>query len=161
MFMDLKPKAIVNSYVQIETEIPKRRMQLTKKHLIIKSKDGKNFEACFAEKVEPGDFVKVLSSNGTTLVIAKVNKVSVQRNYGAFAPLTEEGTILVNGILASCYALTENHNTAHLSFWPWRIFNGFIDRFTDNKTQTGQHWYVHMLRTINQLTGLLPEIYTL
>ena len=162
MFMDSKPRSFVSNYVEIETDSPKRTIQLTKRHLIIKSENSKSFGTFFAEKVKPGDFVKVLSSpNGSSLVTARVKKVSLKRNYGAFAPLTADGTIVVNGILASCYALTENHHTAHLSFLPWRIMNGFVDNHSSsNHVQTGEHWYVFVLRTVNRLLGFLPEVYT-
>ena len=161
MFMDSKPSAVVDNYVEIETDNPKRKMQLTRKHLIIiKSENKMNFETTFAEKVKPGDYVKVLSANGTVMVATKVKKVSLQRNYGAFAPLTAEGTILVNGIMASCYALTEDQNIAHLSFLPWRVVYGLANQYSHNDIQIGEHWYVSILRTINRLFGLLPEIYT-
>ena len=161
MFMDSKPDAVINNYIEIETENPKRRIELTKKHLILKSENGQNFEATFAENVKAGDIIKALSSNGTSLVTTMVRKIKLKRNFGAFAPLTEEGTVLVNGIMASCYALTENHKMAHLSFLPWRAVTGIFNQFGNNGVQTGEHWYVHMLRTINRLFGLLPEIYTL
>ena len=161
MFMDSKPDAVINNYIEIETDNPKRRIELTKKHLILKSENGQSFEATFAENVKAGDIIKALSSNGTSLVTTMVRKIKWKRNYGAFAPLTEEGTVLVNGIMASCYALTENHDMAHLSFLPWRAVNGIFNQFGNNGIQTGEHWYVHMLRTINRLFGLLPEIYSL
>lgn len=161
MFMDAKPDLAIKSFIEIETENPKRKIQLTKRHLIITSRDNNNFEATFAENVNRGDFVKVLLSNESSLAAARVSSVRLQANVGAYAPLTEEGTILVNGILASCYALTERHSTAHLSFLPWRYMNGIFNRITYHKTQTGQHWYVRILRTINRLFGLLPEIYSL
>lgn len=160
MFMDSKPSVVVDDYIEIETENPKRRMQLTRKHLIIKSENKIKFETIFAEKVKPGDFVKVLSANGSFMLTTKVKKVSLQRNYGAFAPLTVEGTILVNGIMASCYALTEDQDTAHLSFLPWRVVYGLANQYSHNDKQIGEHWYVRVVRTINRLFGLLPEIYT-
>lgn len=160
MFMDSKPGAFVNDFIEIETENPKRRLELTRRHLIIISKDKEHFQASFAEKVKRGDFVKVLSSNESKLEVARVKNVRLRRNRGAYAPLTEEGTILVNGVLASCYALTEKQNIAHFSFLPWRYTYGIFNQFTHANIQTGQHWYVRILRTINRLTGLLPEIYS-
>lgn len=160
MFMDHKPDIFINNYVVIEMENPLRRIELTKRHLIFASKANTTFQTIFAEKIKPGDLVKVLSpTNSSELITAKVTKVSLQRKRGAFAPLTEEGTILVNGVLASCYALTENQNTAHMSFLPWRKAFDFTKHFSSTKIQTGLHWYVRILRTINRYLGALPEIY--
>ena len=160
MFMDNKPDIFIKNYVIIETESPPRRIELTKRHLIFVSKANTTFQTIFAEKVKPGDHVKVLSpSNSSVLITAKVTRVSLKRRRGAFAPLTEEGTILVNGVLASCYALTENQNTAHMSFLPWRKAFDLTKHFTSTKIQTGLHWYVRILRTINRYLGALPEVY--
>ena len=158
MFLDSKPDAVIDNYIEIETENPKRRIELTHKHLIYKSEDGQNFQATFAENVKAGDIIKALSSDGSSIVTTSVSKIKLKLNYGAFAPLTEEGTVLVNGIMASCYALTENHSMAHLSFLPWRAVNGVFNQFGNSSVQTGEHWYVQILRIINRLFGILPEI---
>ena len=44
---------------------------------------------------------------------------------GLYAPLTVEGTIVVNGVLASCYASIE-HDMAHLILKPMHFFPGMI-----------------------------------
>ena len=41
---------------------------------------------------------------------------------GAYVPLTDEGNIIVDGILASCYPSSVDHNLAHLSMAPIRWF---------------------------------------
>ena len=41
---------------------------------------------------------------------------------GAYVPLTDEGSIIVDGILASCYPSSVDHNLAHLSMGPIRWF---------------------------------------
>ncbi len=158
MFMDARPQADINSYVVIETFNPAKKIELTKKHLILASKDGVKFETVFAERVQPGDYIKVLLSNKTGIVKAQVDNVKFRSSYGAFAPLTEQGTLFVNGILASCYALTEEHDTAHLSFLPWRYTYDIIRHFQSIIPQKGLHWYARMLRTINSYLGVLPEV---
>ena len=40
---------------------------------------------------------------------------------GAYAPITMEGNISVNGVLASCYASTD-HDLAHIGMTPLRWF---------------------------------------
>ena len=53
---------------------------------------------------------------------------------GAFVPLTVEGTIVVDGVLASCYA-SFDHDWAHLLTTPFRwlpwLFESEADREAD------------------------------
>ena len=47
---------------------------------------------------------------------------SVYKNIvGAYVPMTTEGNIMVDGVLASCYA-SADHDLAHLSMAPLRWF---------------------------------------
>ena len=45
---------------------------------------------------------------------------------GAFTPLTMEGNILVDGVLASCYAFPD-HDFAHITMTPMRWFPALLD----------------------------------
>ena len=40
---------------------------------------------------------------------------------GAYSPLTMEGNIMVDGILASCYASFPDHDLAHIGVTPVRL----------------------------------------
>ena len=46
-------------------------------------------------------------------------------NLGAFVPLTKSGNIVVDGVLASCYA-SVHHDIAHLGMAPMRYFPQLI-----------------------------------
>ena len=45
---------------------------------------------------------------------------------GAYTPLTNEGTIIVDGALASCYAHSPGHDLAHIAMTPVRWFPGIL-----------------------------------
>ena len=47
---------------------------------------------------------------------------------GAFVPLTQEGDIMVNGILASCYA-SFHHDLAHIAMIPMKLFPKAVEWF--------------------------------
>eukprot|EP00794_Sanderia_malayensis_P003176 gene3176-3646_t len=166
MFLDARPHTLIRNYVSIKTFEPtERRIELTKKHLVFASQDGVKFQTVFAERVQPGDYIKVLTSNNSALVVAQVNEVAVESYEGAFAPLTEHGTVIVNSAAASCYALTEEHDIAHWSFLPWRYIYNVYKHFgiattttTATNPQIGVHWYAKWLRTINSYLGVLPDI---
>ena len=41
---------------------------------------------------------------------------------GAFAPMTETGSIVVNGFVASCFAIVRKHWLAHWAMTPFRAY---------------------------------------
>ena len=55
-----------------------------------------------AKDVEIGD--KVFVKHGNEMVTSVVEKIEVTKMTGAYVPLTEHGTIVVDGVLTSCYA---------------------------------------------------------
>lgn len=74
-----------------------------------------------AGRVEAGDFLLVAGEGGVTL--EKVVDVSYHVDGGVFAPLTTEGTLVVDGVVASCYAIIDSQAIAHWAFLPVRLYN--------------------------------------
>ena len=70
---------------------------------------------------------------------------------GAFVPLTMEGNIVVDGVLASCYAAID-HNLAHIGMTPLRWFPDVLEwMFGEGK---GSESYVQFAGELAK--GLLP-----
>ncbi|CAF5079504.1 unnamed protein product, partial [Rotaria sp. Silwood1] len=69
---------------------------------------------------------------------------------GYYAPLTMKGTLLVNNVLASCYANVNNHHLAQYYMAPFRYYYKFArfislnDPFNINKTE-GLYWTVNIM----------------
>uniref|UniRef100_A0A915EVF4 Uncharacterized protein n=1 Tax=Ditylenchus dipsaci TaxID=166011 RepID=A0A915EVF4_9BILA len=105
-------------------------IRLTAKHLIyICSQQAQlaSKQAILAEQVQVDDCLWVMEhlENGEyQLVKKKVVDVSVVLERGIYAPITSNGDILVNNVLASCYVLIQ-HNILQQSFvkmlkeWSW------------------------------------------
>lgn len=105
----------------------------------------------FAEQIEQGDFL-LIHINGT-LVPRVVTDVTAELHRGIYAPLTNEGTIIVNSVTASCYALVDSQSIAHWSFMPIRAVNTMQHWFGTSiqpiiSRQSGIHWYANALYSI-------------
>lgn len=133
------------SYIIIEAEGHPYSLQLTPNHLIFASRDQMaEFLPVYAHRVQVGDFVQIFV-NGTRLLPSKVVNVSIQEETGVYAPLTSHGTLLVNGILTSCYANIEWHEMAHRSFAPIRLLYNMFSILPEFIGNDGIHWYCHFL----------------
>lgn len=106
----------------------------------------------FASDTHPGQCVLTLEDRGEGLLKGKLSRITrlrVWEDRGAYAPLTAHGTLLVNGVLSSCYAAVEKHQLAHRAFGPLRLLYGWIGPNRDQGE--GLHWYAHVLYWIGKL----------
>ncbi|NWH24435.1 SHH protein, partial [Grus americana] len=148
----------------IETRQPRARLLLTAAHLLFvapqhnQSQEGTpSSRALFASRVRPGQRVYVLGEGGRQLLPAAVHSVSLREEAsGAYAPLTAQGTILINRVLASCYAVIEEHSWAHWAFAPFRLLQGMLAALcpfgggvpVGAPAAPGIHWYSRLLYRI-------------
>lgn len=104
----------------------------------------------FASEVQPGQCVLTsqgkAGSQGTLSVVTFVDE---QRSTGLYAPLTQHGSIVVNSVLASCYAAVDNHHLAHWVLAPLRFFYSLM-RPSEPQTN-GLHWYPWLLQRLGQM----------
>ncbi|XP_053564052.1 desert hedgehog protein [Bombina bombina] len=144
LFMDLDTNKVA-TFVAIETEGHPYKLLLTPYHLIFAAKNPlADFVPIFAHNVQVGDLVQI-HNNGTKLIASRVLSVSTEERMGVYAPLTAHGTLLVDGILTSCYAVIEWHQLAHQSFAPIRFLYSISSVFTNMLGSEGVHWYCHFL----------------
>ncbi|XP_058789553.1 sonic hedgehog protein [Phymastichus coffea] len=152
-----------------------RAIRLTPTHLLLVHGRG----TVFAAHVHPGDRLLIRLDITSSLGWDEVLESKLILEQGAYAPLTMAGTILVDDVIASCYALVDSQNLAHAAFLPLRIWSGFESTFAslrrhlllkssssrqivntipntraDNTTQ-GVHWYASLLYSIS--TYVLPK----
>ena len=81
-----------------------------------------SFRAVFASSLRNGDYVLV-NDDTKGMTKDRVVSVSAVSLAGVYSPVTEQGNIIVENILASCYADFENHQLIHLAFAPFRWFH--------------------------------------
>ncbi|KAJ8389797.1 hypothetical protein AAFF_G00115030 [Aldrovandia affinis] len=152
-FLDRDPAARKH-FVVIKTE-GGASLSLTVAHLLFVTEGncsaGSTMRTVFAGEVQPGQCVLTAAGGGR---LSRIARVGLREDRGAFAPLTRHGTLLVNGVLASCYAALDQHHLAHWALAPLRL----LYRCTGPGRHhgDGMHWYSRALHWIGTLL-LDPE----
>lgn len=131
-----------------------------------------NIRTVFAESLQVGNILLVINSNSSEIIEDSVVEIKAVLKYGVYAPLTKTGTVVVNDIVASCYATVDSQVLAHYAFLPlrlsWNIQEGLFriwnilnkpltiwsedsNPVTSNSRQLhsyGVHWYAKLLYTV-------------
>jgi hypothetical protein len=105
-----------------------------------------------AKNIRIGMKIYVLNNNGLLSIETISNVIDVVKQ-GYVAPLTQEGTLIVNNVAASCYATIASHRLAHAVLAPMRWWYGL---FGESNEVIGIHWFPKMLYEMT--TFLMPSI---
>jgi hedgehog len=108
----------------------------------------------YADQVEENDFLLVNVNNN--LEPQRVTEVRAIRSRGFIAPLTREGTVVVDSVAASCYALVNSQSLAHISFMPYRTLKTVENWFSSSQQpsatkQNGLNWYAKALYSVKDI----------
>ena len=139
----------VATFLAIHTDT--HTVQISQKHLLyIQDKTNSKGFYDFAKNIKVGQYVLTAAIEGG-FVASRVNGVESFVNAGVYAPLTAEGTVVVDGVVASCYAEVKSHNLAHMAIWPYRMWKQYVDSasYTTQEMPT----YVKFLQTF-----VLPSV---
>jgi len=93
---------------------------------------GEHFKhARFAKEIRQGDYV--FSVNSQTNASATYKKVAAidfeQSDKGLYSPLTTSGTLIVDGVLVSCYATIPSQRLMHWLWSPLRVIYWVLEYF--------------------------------
>lgn len=131
------------------------RISLTAAHLIFVSEGNcsegaeparGSLKTMYAGDAQPGQCLLV--PGGRTGGLSRISRVSVTMRAGLFAPLTQQGTIVVNGVAASCYAAVDQHQLAHWAFAPLRLMYSWTGSAGGHGD--GVHWYPRVLHWLGR-----------
>ena len=83
-------------------------------------------DVVFASDVRIGDLVLVHDHYKGMVAVAVVH-LEVVVSSGLYSPLTYQGNIVVDNVLASCYSDFDSHELQHFAFLPIRLFYRILD----------------------------------
>ncbi|XP_034249194.1 desert hedgehog protein [Thrips palmi] len=139
------------------------------------TKDDVEVVTEFAERVRPGDRVLVPGAtrhdrlegdDRDDAVLDAVVDVQLVLERGVFAPLTRAGTVVVDDVVASCYAVVDSQRLAHWAFGPLRVWFNLKEAVQrlgramalsgkaakPPPPQQGIHWYADALYSLARTT---------
>ncbi|KAM8731330.1 sonic hedgehog protein [Acanthopagrus schlegelii] len=151
MFID-QDSATKRLFYVIETDSG-QKITLTAAHLLFvghNSTDEERMSAIFASEVRRGQKVFVFDAERSRLEPVTVKRIYTQEQVGSFAPVTMQGTVVVDQVLASCYAVIEDHVLAHWALAPVRLAHWVSSLLFSSQNQVsaqsdGVHWYSKIL----------------
>ncbi|XP_029002595.1 sonic hedgehog protein [Betta splendens] len=153
MFID-QDSATRRIFYVIETESG-QKITLTAAHLLFVGRDNvtereQSMSAIFASQVQPGQTVFVFHAERSGLKPVTVKRIYTQEREGSYAPVTVQGTVVVDRVLASCYAVIEDHDLAHWALAPVRVAHWLSSLLFRSQPQAsaqsdGVHWYSKIL----------------
>lgn len=173
LFMDRNLEQVEN-FVQIHT-VSGATLTVTPAHLVlIWHPTERRLEFMFADRVQENDYVLV-HDQYNRLSPQRVQRLKVAHRPGVVAPLTRTGTIVVDSVTASCYAVVNSQKLAHWGLGPMRLLATMRSWLPDsNDVTTGQaksvatnstvsattrtrgiHWYARFLYALKDI--VLPH----
>lgn len=175
-FLDRQPEA-ERVFYSVVTECG-RHLTLTPGHLVfyVGPDQKEPLLPTFAARIRPGGFVLAQGSGNDTggvwrrfsvnartssdLRPVRVRDVRAVWLSGVYAPLTREGTVIVDGVAVSCYAGVQNQALAHWAFAPLRLWRSLLAPSKPTPCGfDGVHWYADALYRL--FYRLLPSSYLL
>ncbi|KAI4806828.1 hypothetical protein KUCAC02_017626 [Chaenocephalus aceratus] len=128
------------------------KITLTAAHLLFVGQNNTDntdeMSAVFASQVQTGQTVFVFDAERRRLEPACVKRIFTHEYEGSFAPVTVQGTVVVDQVLASCYAVIQDHDLAHWALAPVRFFywvNSLLYQRPTSAQPDGVHWYSKIL----------------
>jgi hypothetical protein len=113
-------------YLEIHTgDNDEDPLYITPTHsLLIRKQDRSIQEYLFASEAEIIDYLYVTDHDYQSVIEVPISRIRSIKQFDAYAPLTFEGSIVVNNKVVSCYG-TFSHSTGHLIKMPRRYWLQF------------------------------------
>jgi len=126
-------------------------LAVTPNHLVFRIAES-GLEAVFAAELRPGDQLVFVDGTQPWRGV-RLERTEYFEARGAFAPLTEAGTVVADSVLVSSYAHVRSHRLAHAALLPLRLLAHVTGPSTDSGV--GLSRYAQLLLWLGQ--RLLPS----
>ena len=136
-----------SEYLKVESE-DGHCVSISPNHLIFTGQPGGKKKAVFAATLKPGDHIIAVSNTHTQH--CKVKQVTSGTQDGIYNVLTRTGTLVVDGVLASCYASYKSHKISHAACAPLRVASALKKR-TGKTPKEGKHGGVRFARKVGEV----------
>jgi len=121
-----KKQSKMEKFEFLKIHTVKGSISISENHLIFCTKKTKGIgQFILAKNVELGDLLMKIENSINKW--EQVIKIEIIYDSGIYAPLSTEGTLIVNNFLTSCYASFHSHDIAHLVMLP------LINKLKDNE----------------------------
>lgn len=153
-----------------------RTLTVTPAHLLVTVDPQTNVtQSVYADRLHVNSTMLVMAEDNSRLVHDWVVSIDLVLHKGIYAPLTSAGTVVVDGVVASCYATVDSVALAHWMFAPVRLamnmrhglarfwtlihrpiesWEGHGNSRTDvvvyQAPSVGVYWYARILHSIGQ-----------
>ena len=101
------------------------QLKMSKTHVIFVINNEGQIISKLGKDLRVGEHVT--SVHNSLLQTSQIVGITSSSHVGVYVPLTDRGTILVDGVLVSCYTNVD-HSLAHLAFAPARWANSYFGR---------------------------------
>lgn len=134
-------------FLRISTRNGSRPLFISPNHLIFLF--DQRDEAIFARRLRLGDRLNRVTVEGE-VVPDEIIDIQSTLQEGYFAPLTPSGTIVVDGFIASNYAIVSNHHLAHRFMSIYRLWIRLVGpaRNEPSKEQVEIHWLLNVMESL-------------
>ena len=154
MIMHRQTDVTIKDYVELKTE-DGPFVILSSFHLIFIS----HSQAIFSKDVKLNQYLFTYNTSSKSFKKSRIIRIRNVTKSDAYAPLSMEGTIVVNDIYTSCYAVFPNHRVSHAVFSLWRNLHRYLRPISELIESNGEyHWYPNVLRTVVNWLKILPYV---
>ena len=89
-------------------------------------------------------------------MLGQITDILVHPKQGAYVPITDAGTLLVDGVLVSCYTNTD-HWMAHAALAPLRWWPSLLLDNEQTQDMEGLRTIPGFVRTLGRMLGLVMD----
>ena len=129
-----------------------RSLYISRIHVMFIQGDDNKARNVLAKDAFPGDVVII--QDGDKISSAMIIDITMEEKRGAYVPLTDAGTLLVDGVLVSCYTNTD-HWLAHTALAPLRWYPSLLLDNEYSQDKEGLRTVPGLVKELGKMLGLV------